>query len=137
MDRLQKKEQQRIQEENKKHVLGLVPVAKGIIKIITEADLHVGDNEDRSKEEFEKFRKTTEDILKYLQKERIKFSDLNFLFSLVLQPFDYIKGIALESLKQSFERGEVQAWGKEYRDIDLQDIDDMIRKGLPEDTSNA
>ena len=52
------------------------------------------------------------------------------VFQLVLQPFDNLKSVVVESLNQSFNRAEEKILGKDFQELDLQDIDAIIRGDL-------
>ena len=120
----QEKENRKLAEERDEET---IPVAKEVIRIIAEANLAMsGINPVQSKDN-ESYRATAEKVLELMLEKNLKVSDSNFIFQLVLQPFDQIKEIVLMSLKRSFEKAEAKLFGNQYEDIRLKHIDEVIR----------
>ena len=118
----QEKEGKKLAKEREEEVS---PVAQEVIEIIAGAGLSIGEVHARDNE---KYGATAKKVLELILNRNLKISDTNFLFQLVLQPFDQIKEIVLQSLKRSFEKAEANLFGKEYEEIRIEDIDRIIKE---------
>ena len=117
------KEKDLTRERNEK----VIPIAQDVLKLVADAALPMGDNVHAH--DNVKFDAVSKKILELLLEKDIKYVDTNFLFQLVLQPLEIIKETVVLSLKRSFDLAETKAMGKEYREITLQDMDNLIKFG--------
>lgn len=103
----------------------LTPVVRAIIRIIYEADLPVGEVHAHDHAKFE-YVKT--EIVKVMLRENVKFSDKEFLFQLVLQPFDTMRDMVVRSLQKALDLSFAKIMGKEFRDWTVGDLDKVLKE---------
>lgn len=109
---------------NKKRLKEVVPVAKQLIKLIADAGLEIGEVHAHNND---KYNAIAKEVLQSLLDNNIKYVDKDFVFQLILQPFDQIREIVSMSLKESFDTAMNKAFGVEFREIRLSDVDKKIR----------
>lgn len=102
----------------------LSPIAQNVIKLITDANLPVGDH---NAHDNNKFNNVAKEVIGQMLDNDVKYVDKEFLFQLVLQPFDEISQIVTKSLKESFNKTEQKLFGKDFRDVTLGDIDKILK----------
>lgn len=105
----------------------LVPIVREIIKKITDAGLHIGDADTRTEGELNTYREACGNVISYMKDAGVKYTDLNFIFSLVLQPFDHVAGTIKNSLSMTRQDAEEKLLGKSVYDVTLQDLDDVLK----------
>ena len=103
----------------------VVPVAKEALKLIANAELPMGDVHERDNHKFDAVAK---DILKLMLDARLKYVEKEFLFQLILQPVGMLKEVVLKSLSNSFDKVIEKLLKKEFRDTDLQDMDNLLQQ---------
>ena len=121
MGKLFKNKEKDLTKERSKE---LIPVARGIVKLIVDADLNIGD---QHKDDATRYDNVTKQILELMLEKNVKYVDKDFLFQLVLQPFDIIKESVQLSLRKSFDRAIDKSLGKEFREVRLDDLDKILR----------
>lgn len=102
----------------------VIPVVKEVIKILAAADLPVGNLHANDNAKFDYVAKQ---ILGLMLEHKIKYVDKDYLFSLVLQPFNVIKETVDASLKMSLDNVMNKSLGKDFRDVNLEDMDRLLK----------
>lgn len=124
LNKLNKKIQKQVQDATKERNERVAPIAQTVIKIIADANLPVGDVHAHDNP---KFSSVAREVVSEMLNSEVRHADINALFQFVLQPFDMIAGIVKESLSKSFNDAESKLFGKDYSEITLSDLDDIIR----------
>lgn len=138
-----KKQLKDVDKEFKKRLERCVPVAKEILKMVVEADLPMGEFSDKKGVMNDDIRNTYESfsakVLAHMLQSNICYMDKNFIFQLILQPFDQTKEIVLNAVSKSFERTEEILFGKDLLDVNFDDIHKILLKNAEEklQTKNA
>lgn len=102
------------------------PIAREVMQAILDGNLPLG--EDKSDEAIRKYDITTKRVLEMLLRHDIKYVDKDFLFQLVLQPFDRIREVVNVSLKKSLDLALDKVMGKDFREIRLFDLDRVLTR---------
>ena len=102
----------------------LVPVAMEMVKQIALRELKVGNLTPKDEEAY--LNASTE-MLQFMLDSGVKYSDKEFLFQLILQPFDKIGEIVKTALAKSFDNAINNLMGKEFRELTLKDIDNILK----------
>lgn len=102
----------------------LLPIAKEVVRIIAGNNLPMGDNKDL---DIKRYDSVSKDVLQYMLDNEVKFSDKEFLFQLVLQPFDLVKETIFLSLKNNLDSAMNKVLKKDFREITLKDIDVILK----------
>ena len=108
---------------NKERLEECIPVAHEIIKIIADSGLSIGDTHARDNAQYEVVSKQ---ILKLMLEKNLRYTDKDFIFQLILQPFDQVRQIVTKSLLKSLELAEEKAFGKNFLDLRLSDLNDVM-----------
>lgn len=111
-------------ELQKERIRKLTPVAKKIIELIAEAELPIGDVQSLSNELYSEVSKK---ILEVMLESNVKYVDRDFLFQLVLQPFDGVRELVGTSLRSSFDEIIDRALHKEFRELTMKDMDVLLK----------
>ena len=114
-----------IKDLTKERDLELIPVARGILRIISEADLALGNLHAHDNSKYDAAAKQ---ILELLLKYNVKYVDKDYVFQLVLQPFEIVREVVSKSLSVSFDRSLERSFGKEFRQVTLGDLDKVLKK---------
>lgn len=123
LDKKIRKETDKLHQERLDEI---VPVAREVIKLIAEANLEIGDT---NAHDNDKLYAVAHKILATLLKKNIKYSDRQFVFQLVLQPFDRVREVVSQSLDKSFDKALNRSFGKDFLELRLEDIDKMLGIG--------
>lgn len=110
----------------------LKPVVQKILELIANLHLPVGNT---SKEDEEKLYQASEQVLKLILDSNIKYMEKDILFQLVLQPLDTIKNIVLASLNRSANKVVARKFGKEFQEVTLQEMDEILKQPEPSELS--
>jgi len=124
LSKLLKKNKINAEKLNKDRLERCVPIAKEIIKMIGVADLDVGEEGKVDREKYDAFSMS---VLAFLLKQKLKYSEREFVFQLVLQAFDFTQKITLSSLEKGYGICRDKVWGKDYMDIDMEDLDNILK----------
>ena len=123
------KENKKIKDEgkklNKERFERCVPIARKIIKLIAEADLPIGETHAHDNT---KYNSVAKEILAIMLKHEAKYVDKDFIFQLILQPFDQLKGIVFMSLGDSLDKAIDKKFGKDFRELTLRDMDKILKE---------
>ena len=103
----------------------LAPVAQEIIEMIANAKLPIGETHAHDNGKFDH---VAGEVLKLMLKHEVKYADKSFLFQLVLQPFDIVKETVHLSLTKSFDLVINRALKKDFGDVTLKDMDQILKK---------
>ena len=103
----------------------VAPVALADLKRIAEAELPVGDH---NAHDNDKFNAVAKEVIGDMISGELKYVDKEFLFQLVLQPFDMIGQIVNKSLSESLNKAEKNLFGKEFREVTLSDLDNILKQ---------
>ena len=114
----------------KDRLVKLAPLAQQIIEMITEAKLPIGDVHAHDNAKFDH---VAGKVLQIFLENEIKYSDKEFMFQLVLQPFDVIRETVVLSLKKSMDIVMERLLTKDFRDVTTKDMDDVMRRPKPRD----
>lgn len=105
----------------------LIPLAQKIVELITEAKLPIGDVHAHDNA---KFTNVARNILSIMLDANTKYVEKEYLFQLVFQQFDNIAQIVKKSLDESFNSAENKLFGKQYRELTLSDLDEVLKRDL-------
>ena len=125
--KIQKQIEKAQDQLHKERLEKCVPLAKKLIKEIANADLAIGDAHAHDNDAYEAVAK---EILKIFLYEDFKYRDKEFIFQLVLQPFDQIREIVVKSLAQSFDRAINVALKKDFMEVTVMDLDNLLKESL-------
>lgn len=110
----------------------ITPIAIEALRIMTDGELLIGENMDKSGNLSDEFRKFYQDrstkVLTLLRDSNIKYSDVDLVISFMVQPIDVLKEMIKNSLNTSAELAQNKLWGKEYLDVTLQDMDNVLKE---------
>ena len=109
----------------KERILELTPVARGIVRIIHDADLSVGEVHAHDNVKYDA---TAKKILELMLKNSVKYVDKEFLFQLVFQQFELVKEVVMRSLSKSFDSALERSLGKEFLQVTLGDLDRVLKE---------
>ena len=122
-DKLNKKIQKQVVDATKERNNRVAPLAQKIIKIIAEAELPIGDIHAHDNP---KFSAVARSVLATLMAEDARHVDITAIFQFVLQPVDMVAEIVKQSLSKSFNTVENKLFGKDYSEVTLKDLDDIL-----------
>ena len=125
LNKLNKKIEKQVKDATKERNERVAPVVQRIIKIIADVNLPVGDVHAHDNP---KFSATAKDVLSELLDSEVRHVDITALFQFVLQPFDMVAGIVKESLSKSFNDAENKLFRKDYSEVTLKDLDDILTR---------
>lgn len=118
-----------IKEEYKERTNRCLPVAQKILEMLAEEKLPMGELADKQGEIKEDVKNRYDDfaskILVLMLESNIKYSERNFLFQLIMQPFEQSKEKVIRSVERSFERAFTEKW-KDELDITMGDIHEIL-----------
>lgn len=114
-----------IEDETKKVIEELSPVAQLVIEEISKSKLPVGELHARH---HEAYNGCSERILAILLVNNIRYTDRQFLFQLILQKLDTARSIAMSALEKSFNSVMDKALGMSFDDVRIKDIDDRLKE---------
>ena len=123
LNKIQKQIEKKQRDVTKERNERVAPIAQKIIKIIADANLPVGDVHAHDNP---KFSETARNVLSELLDSEMRHIDVTALFQFVLQPFDMVAGIVKESLSKSFNDAENKLFKKDYSEVTLKDLDDIL-----------
>ena len=118
-----------IKEEYKARTKRCLPVAQKILEMLAAEKLPMGELADKQGEMKEDVKGRYEDfaskILVLMLESGILYSERNFLFQLMMQPFEQTKEKVIRSVERSFERAFTEKW-KDELDITMGDIHEIL-----------
>lgn len=106
----------------------LRPMVFSIIELVAKERLPIGNN---TKEQDDLYFKAAETVLKTLLDGNMKYVEKEQVFALLLQPFDKIRTIVLDSLNRSANRALDIRMGKSFAELTLPDLHEIIRSQAP------
>lgn len=119
-----------IAEEYKERTARCAPVAQKILEMMAEEKLPIGELADKKGQMKEEVKSKYEDfaakVLVLMLESKIKYSERNFVFQLMMQPFEQVKEKIINSIDRSFSRANEEKWGKDEMDISMADIHDIL-----------
>ena len=110
---------------NEERMARCVPAAKAIIALLASKDVHLGKLTDEDKPFYNEL---GIQVIQILLDNKIHFTDRHLVFQLALQAIEQTRDVVISSLEMSFEKANEKLWGKDLYDIELQDIDDKMKK---------
>ncbi len=122
--KVDKKVRQKLEKASIEREARVVPVVKQILALIAESGLSVGT---LGEDAYKKYGEVAQRVIQVMIDAGLRYADKDMLFQLVLQPSDQLKDIVLRSLNRSFEKAEETLFGKPYMDLDLKDIDRVLK----------
>ena len=111
-------------DPTKERTKKMVPIAHTATKLIVEAHLPTGEHQDMDMKQYDA---VATSVLQLMLDNDVKYSDKDFLFQLILQPFDLIKETVLLSLKKNLDVAIDRALGKDFRELTLGDMDKVLK----------
>lgn len=109
----------------------LKPLAQGIIELVAFEKMPMGNN---SNEEDDRFFPVAEKVLALMRDADMKYSERENLFALLLQPFDKVRTIVLDSLNRSFNKAFDIKMGKAFLEVTLPDLDTILKSQVVPET---
>lgn len=122
---IQRKIEKQQRDLTKKRNKELIPVAKELIKLVAETSLPLGDIQESDHLQYKYFAK---EILAVLLRNNVRYTDRHFIFQLILQPFDVLKGLVIKSLEESFSLAVDKKFGKDIENFRLEDLDRILKE---------
>lgn len=101
------------------------PIARHILKMMTEQDLVVATSDFKTIDEC--YRPLTEKILAYLLEQDVKIDNLNYVFRLLGEMWDQTKNYTLESINKSLSIASGIHWGKDPAAVTMSDLDKVLK----------
>ena len=121
----------RTQEEKENRLERCIPVAQEILKIIANNDPYLGDVQDAKGQPLDAANKSYNEIamliLTEMERVDLYYTEKLYIFSLVEQALSLSKEKVQLSLERSLERAEDFLWGKPVLDLNLSDIDRVLK----------
>ncbi len=109
-----------------------LPVAKAILKIIAENDVYLGDlNDDKGemKENInECYMKVAKQVLDVMLTHNLRYMEREYCFQLAMVAFEQTKDKVMNSLSMSFENCNTKLFGKDFMDVTLSDMDEILQR---------
>ena len=105
------------------------PVAIEIIKLMSEREMKIGMDITET-ERKECYGDLSKDILEYMKERNIRFNETAYCFSLVLEAVNHTKIMIQSSLQMSADFCDEKLWGKEFKDVTLKDMDNVLKESL-------
>jgi hypothetical protein len=124
-----KAKERSIDKEYQERLTRCRPVAQKILEMIAAEQLPIGDIMDKGglKEDvIGKYEDLAAKVLVLMLESNLRYSERNFLFQLVLQPYEQAKEKILNSVNRSFTTANEQKWGKDELDITMGDIHEIL-----------
>ncbi len=120
------KEQKEIDKQHEERLARCIPVARECLNVLLSktATLPMGDDVQFS----EDYYKLATEFLTIFLKNNINWSDREFILQLAMQPFEYPKNIALNSIGLSWDRALTGVFGKPVQQLTMVDVDKLLRK---------
>jgi len=110
----------------------LIPVArKLLLSLAAREDLVMGGSETISVEKAAEYyqNKYLDVIVPLLLEKDIKIKDIDYLFSLMLQPINFIKEVTVTSFDSNRSRSDAQMYGlKDIGDLRISDLDRKLKE---------
>jgi len=130
--KLVKKQNKEFEKEYQKRLDRCLPIAKEIMKMMLEAELPMGTFNDKKGEILPEIQDIYESfsakVLAYMLNSGMNYMDKDFVFQLILQPFDKTREITLNAVNKSFEKAEEILFGKDILDVNFDDIHQLLLK---------
>lgn len=102
-----------------------IPIAKAINKVLQESDAFIGDIS--PEERLAKYKEIAGNVIEIMRLAEVRYVDMNFIFQLAAQPVDSTKDLVTTSVIHSFNMAEQKLMKKDYMDLTLQDLDDILK----------
>jgi hypothetical protein len=123
-----------IDKEYQERLARCRPVAQKILEMIAAENLPIGDIMERGQGEItilkdgvaEKYENLAIKILTMMLDENLKYSERNFVFQLVRQPYEQVGEKVIRSVDRSFTRANEAKWGKDELDITMKDVHEVL-----------
>lgn len=122
--KFKKKEKQEEKDLSKEREDAVKPLAKNIIEAVFMANLNMGK---LSADDEKEYSDLALKIIERMLTKEMKYRDKDFLFQLVLQPFDKLRDIVTNSLARSFDDALEASLGKEFSELTLADLDKVLK----------
>lgn len=109
----------------------ILPVVREILAILcTRKDLAIGSHKSISEESAAKYyaKLYIEIVIPTLKRHNIRTSDLPFLFSVMMQPVEFLRDITIASMDENRETADSKLWGVDFlNDIRVNKLDDVLQ----------
>lgn len=104
-----------------------VPIAKEFLSLVGKYEKGIiGDG--KNEEIAESYRPLAKQILEMYLEKNIRVHESGYIHRLVLQSFQTVQDIIINSLNESLKKAEKEMWGKEASEITIKEIDEKIKK---------
>lgn len=127
---IQKKQEQNDQADADKLIIKCSKIAKKIIKLISDGEYPLGDIQDKSgqmKEECtDQYREITIKVISLMMVEKMVMAERNIVFQLVLQAFEQVKMMTINSLERNSAEAFKKIAGEYQEEMTLEQIDDIL-----------
>lgn len=101
-----------------------LPVAQEILSILAASQPKMGEYE----ESWDAcYNDIAEKVLKLMLEKDIHFSDKEFVFQLLMQPFEATRDFVIKALAISMDKAFEKKFGKDYSDVTFSDMDTILK----------
>lgn len=116
------------EKETRESFERIKPIVRGIIKLVDDQVLPIGNNTEAEDNEYFK---VAERVLALMRDQGMKYMEKDTVFQVLLQPFDKIRTIVLAALNKSANHAVDLRMGKQFGDVTLVDLDAILKAEVP------
>lgn len=125
-NKMKEKDDKEKSKEAKERIAACAPLALEILKKIGNADLKVGAAEEVKGDDA--YDNLAYEIIALMLKEDVKLWDKEIIFQLVYQAIEITKDRVLNSLELSYEKARDIAFGKDFLELKMSDVDKILKQ---------